>query len=202
MPLTRDTRGRDTGREALYGDLHQRLQGLVDRVCPASLLSFREDLAQEAVLRLLRAEKATTCMFVPTHTYLARVVRSVLIDKIRYRSVRRSEIARSASELEELARATSNPEIEARSRECLRKVAECILQVAPDRRRAVDALLDGLSISESSRRLDCSRKRVENLRHRGMADLRATLRDSGVGPDGVESQPPAARARYHGVSKS
>ena len=44
--------------------------------------------------------------------------------------------------------------------------------------------LDGDGVSEIARRLECPRKRVDNLLYRGLATLRRALTQQGIDPHG------------------
>ena len=66
------------------------------------------------------------------------------------------------------------------SRERALVVAEAMRTLLPDRRRAAQAHLAGFSVAETMTMYGWSRERARNLSTRGMADLRAALRERGI----------------------
>ena len=115
-----------------------------------------------------------------TPSYLHRVAQSTLIDELR-RVRRQRETALDDEGDAAIPIAQDDPERLAASREIGRGIQDCLREMTRDRRLAVTLYLQGHSVPESSRLLDWSPKRTENLVYRGLADLRECLASKGMG---------------------
>jgi RNA polymerase sigma-70 factor (ECF subfamily) len=115
-----------------------------------------------------------------TPSYLYKVAHSTLIDEVR-RVRRQRETALDEGMVASMPVAQEDPERRAASREIGRGIQDCLSRLKRERRLAVTLYLQGHSVPESSRLLDWSAKRTENLVYRGLADLRECLTSKGLG---------------------
>jgi RNA polymerase sigma factor (sigma-70 family) len=152
------------------------VQRHIDALCPVWLRSEREDLAQVAILKLLRSDteiRHRSALF-------RQVAYSVVVDEIRYRK-RRNVVGMSPSLPERIVNSKAiDPETRAMGTELGLKLVACLEGLAPERRRVVTLYLQSHRVPEIAEILGMDRKRVSNLVYRGMADLRAALRAAGV----------------------
>ena len=155
------------------------LRDAVGRVCRGPLGLHRDEIEQEARIRLWRALRRETAI-VDLRRYLRRIVATAAIDAMRQIRSRR-EIPlerheterRTAANTMELAATDPSPEQVASARE-LGAVARRILNELPaNRRRAVALYLRGLSAEEVAAVMGWSEPKARNLLYRGLADLRA-----------------------------
>ena len=167
-----------------YTKLRRDLARAVARVCPRWQPSFRDDLVQAAVMRVMQvlAKPAGAGEGDPplTASYLYKVAYSVLIDEIR-RERRRGETSLDEQDVSQQAMTEEDPERLARSRELGRGIQECLTGIKRERRLAVTLYLQGHSVPDAARLLEWPAKRTENLVYRGLADLRTCLTAKGMG---------------------
>jgi RNA polymerase sigma-70 factor (ECF subfamily) len=167
-----------------YTKLRRDLAKAVARVCPKWPAAQRDDLVQSAVMRVMHvlgrpdAENEGDPALSPS--YLYRVAQSTLIDELR-RVRRQRETALDDDVVASMPVAQDDPERLAASREIGQGIQDCLTQMKRERRLAVTLYLQGHSVPESSRLLDWSAKRTENLVYRGLADLRECLTSKGIG---------------------
>lgn len=76
--------------------------------------------------------------------------------------------------------APATPDHRLASRERAAAIADALKTLSPDRRRAVQAYLAGFSVPEVMTMYGWSYQRARNLSARGMADLRAALKERGI----------------------
>jgi RNA polymerase sigma-70 factor (ECF subfamily) len=161
-----------------HEQLRRDLVRAVRRVCPPSLAVDAEDLVQDSLIRLLRANKLDGGGNLSA-TYLKKVAYSAVIDEIRRRRRRISTIGGLETDIEatlDEARSTT-PEV------ALGNAMEICMQAIQDhRRRALTLHLLGYSGAEIAGMLECNAKRAENLTLRGLAQLRECLHGKGFGP--------------------
>jgi RNA polymerase sigma factor (sigma-70 family) len=74
----------------------------------------------------------------------------------------------------------NSPADQLAARERTRAVAEALKTLPLDRRRAAQAYLSGFSVAETMTMYGWTYQRARNLSARGMADLRAALRERGI----------------------
>ena len=170
-------------REERYAALLRDLTRAVHRGCPRDLRHQVDDLVQEGLLRILKIEQRRSRALELSTAHLACVARSVRIDAIRRLGAGPSIHPSEPARLERRAGAVApQAEVAVRWRELERTVEGCLGRISPDRRSAVELFLSGDSVREAAERLAWSRKRVENLVHRGLADLRRLMLAEGVRP--------------------
>jgi RNA polymerase sigma factor (sigma-70 family) len=92
----------------------------------------------------------------------------------------RKEADAQATERPELDGSVPMPDDELARQERSRLMADAVRTLAPDRRRAVQAYLAGFSVAESMTMYGWSYQKARNLVARGIADLRAALRERGI----------------------
>lgn len=170
--------GSDPGRTE-----HERVQRVlrqaVHRTCPAWLRDQAEDLVQEATLRVFRvAERSGKEQGALGTSYLWRVAHSAVMDEIRRRRRVREEAA-DESRLETVTSTSASPQ---RALEIRRAIAEGLGRLNAARRSAVLLSLYGFSLEETARALGWNRKRADNMRHLGLAELRRHLEERGIEP--------------------
>lgn len=167
---------------ARYETVRRRLDKAVRKVCPAHLADRADDLVQTAMMRVMeKCRQAPDSQF--NDTYLHRTAYHALVDEIR-RLRRRGEVGIDDEEGEPLPLAVDRPDPEQRAlgRQLGEAIAACLKRLVEARQRAVTLHLQGHSVPEAAKILDWSRKRVENLVYRGLADLRQCLELKGVTP--------------------
>ena len=146
----------------------------VARVCPAWLQSQREDIVQNALMRVLPGlGRVGEQEPVRTSSYLWQAAYTATMDEIRRRS-RRKEVALEDSVADRPAQGT-DPELGL-------EIRDCLTRLAPPRRRAVGLHLLGFHAEETARVLGFGTKQVQNLTYRGLADLRRCLEAKGIRP--------------------
>jgi RNA polymerase sigma-70 factor (ECF subfamily) len=177
--------GRDPAREAdpeRLARLRARIAMAIARACPAWLAADRDDLVQNAMLKVMRIERDREGNEEFSSSYLHRVAFSAVVDEMRLRR-RRSEVpldSDEGSDVQDIRNA--NPEHEMRAREIGSGMRACLAAMSGDRRVALTLRLLGHTVPEAASRLGWEGKRVENLVYRGLADLRACLERKGLKP--------------------
>jgi len=161
--------------------LRRSLEAAVATLCPRSLADRREDLVQEALLRVARILGRSGPERELNATYLWRTAYCALVDELR-RLRQRGEVALEAGPEEALPSPRPGPAAASRSREIRRALAECLKGLIEPRRLAVILHLQGERPREAAELLGWPRKRVHNLTFRGLRDLRRCLEGQGVTP--------------------
>ncbi len=163
-----------------YDDLRRQLLRAVRRTCPRWLADRAEDVVQSAMLRLLRHPGGENPAL-GNPSYVWRVAYTATVDEIR-RARREPDQISEESDVHDgegaapargAGRGTASPALGEALRACLRRLHEA-------RRHAVLLHFHGFALDESARLLGCDRKRLENLRYRGLSDLRRCLEEHGV----------------------
>ncbi len=172
-------------REGDYEKLRAELEKAVRRLCPPWLADRRDDLLQGALLRLLELERRELAAGEKSRelaaSYLWRVATTALIDEIR-RLRRRREV--EIDETVEGGLAAGDPAASeiVEGREIGRALRDCLQKMLENRRLVVTLHLQGYAVAEAAGLLDWDVKKVYNLVHRGLADLRGCLEDKGMAP--------------------
>lgn len=160
--------------------LRKRLESAVDRVCPAWLAAQRDDIVQEAMLRVLKILDKRDADASVNARYLWRVGYSATIDEIRRARAKREVPMDESSPDRESTRADADPIAALRSKEIQNGLRGCLGDLADGRRRAVTLYLQGHRLKEVATFLDKAPKNAENLVYRGLADLRGCLQGKGI----------------------
>lgn len=165
--------------------LRQDLENAVGTLCPPSLADRREDLVQEALVKVTRIvgrsapgrpQKELNA------TYLWRTAYCALVDELRRLRRRREVALDEAGPADALASPQPGPGAASRGREVRRALADCLKRLIEPRRLAVILHLQGERPREAAELLGWPRKRVHNLTFRGIRDLRSCLAEKGVAP--------------------
>ncbi len=159
--------------------LRARLDRAVRAICPPDLLANRDDLVQEAMLRVMHGHEGNREF---NTSYLRKAAYCALVDEIRKRRRWREESVEEETAATPFRSASPNPERIAAGRETGEAIRRCLLALIASRRRAVTLYLQGHRVPEVARLLDWGVKKAENLVFRGMADLRKCLSSRGVRP--------------------
>jgi RNA polymerase sigma-70 factor, ECF subfamily len=166
--------------DAELAALRQRLDGALRRICPPWLVGQRDDILQDAMVRVIRVLDRTGDAEV-SGAYLARVGYTAMIDEIRRVRRRREDALDDAAEPAAPA-AAGSPERTAASSQVLGGVRDCMARLVESRRRVVTLYLLGHGVGEIAATLDEPYKRIENLVHRGLTNLRDCLARKGISP--------------------
>jgi RNA polymerase sigma factor (sigma-70 family) len=156
------------------------LRDAVARVCRGPLGLQRDEIEQDARIRLWRALRRETNI-VDLRRYLHRIVATVAIDAMRHVRSRR-EVPLDSPEDDEPRGAPmpmsggASPERIAAAREEARIARQVLTGLPDDRRRAVMLHLRGFSTEEIAGLLGWTEPKARNLVYRGVAELRAKLR--------------------------
>lgn len=163
--------------EARFSDIRDELARAVAATCPHWLADRRDDIVQNAVLKLVKAEAKSEGNRQFVRSYLWKVAYSALVDEINRVTSRKESALEQA--LDNQISDRSDPRRETESRELGAAIQGCLRKLVAPRRRAVVLYLAGYGVPESAGLLGWRRKRVENLVYRGLANLRSCLRAKG-----------------------
>lgn len=159
--------------------LRFQLEKALTATCPQVLQQQREDLVQEAMVKVMRLASDSPDRELNA-TYLWRTAYCTLIDELRRRQ-RRGEVSlEEASAGEAIASPVPGPEARHRGAEIRRALRCCLEILVRPRRLAVILHLQGETAAETAQLLGWKRKQVYNLTTRGLADLRRCLTSKGV----------------------
>lgn len=161
--------------------MHEILTEAVRRVCPPWLAARREDIVQAALVKVLRLTDRGEESAPRTASYLWKVAFSVTMNELR--AVRRArEVAVDEGMLDaQPSEPGTDPHDAAVSSALESATADCLAGLVAPRRLAVRLHLWGFGLKESAAILGWSGKRIDNLRYRGLSDLRACLQAKGWG---------------------
>lgn len=169
-----------TTPDADFEALREILGRLVRKVCPAWLVSERDDLVQSACLRIVKKCHEAEEKVSLGASYLWMVAHSTVMDEIRRRR-RSREVAWDGAGPEEPATEASTAETRQARGELRDAIRLGLLTLDDSRRRAVLLYLHGFSLEESARLLGWNTKRVDNRRYHGLRQLRDYLTQRGLG---------------------
>ena len=155
----------------------------VDRLCRRWPAETRDDVLQDAMIRVFRASERHEADHL-SNAYLHRAAYSAMIDEAR-RHQRRREVGLEES-LTEVVYADpksdeyAGPEEAAYLANLGSGIFDCLEGLRENRRAALVLHLKGYSAQEASVTLGWNLKKVRNLVARGRADLRACLHGKGL----------------------
>lgn len=170
-----------TRPEEALEELVRRFSGLVkaaaSRVGGTRGLQVAEDVGQQVFVNIWRQlEREQTIDDPRSYIYKCAVRETVRLLQ--------SESRRPAVALEEVVAepmdASASPEAQLAAGDTTAALAAALDSLAPDRRRAVEAHLQGYDVAEIMRMFGWPYQRARNLIARGMADLRAALAARGI----------------------
>jgi RNA polymerase sigma factor (sigma-70 family) len=149
------------------------LRDAVARVCRGPLGLHRDEIEQEARIRLWRACRRETAIQ-DLRLYLHRVVATAAIDAMRQVRSRR-EIPLEVPDIERADR--PSPERIAAAREQVDAARRALAGLTANRRRAVGLHLQGFTSEEIASLTRWTEAKARNLVYRGLAELREKLRE-------------------------
>ncbi len=169
------------------------LRDAVARVCRGPLGLQRDEIEQEARIRLWRALRRETTI-VDLRLYLHRIVATAAIDAMRQVRSRRETPLESPNFEGDDQRWTSvdvatlaggaSPERIVSGRELVGVARHVLAGLPANRRRAVGLYLQGFTSEEIARIMGWSEAKARNLVYRGLGELREKLRSAtAIGPD-------------------
>jgi len=156
------------------------LSRVIARVCPGWLAHAREDIVQDACLRIAKAWSDSEESGDFGTSYLWKVGHSAVMDEIRRR--RRRQEASLSDPSEQPDSAAVSPARRGASAELRREIHDGLRLLQEPRRWAVLLYLYGFSLRDSATTLGWTTKRVDNQRYRGLAELRDYLESRGFKP--------------------
>jgi RNA polymerase sigma factor (sigma-70 family) len=168
-----------TGTDEQLADLVRRFSRIV-RAAAARVGGVRgrqlaDDVEQQVFVSLWKQVSREQIIVNPASYIYRCAVRETI------RLLNREHPADALDEAAELvAGADPAPDERLEVRERSRAMADALRHLAVDRRRAVQAHLAGFSVAETMAMYGWSYQRTRNLVARGMADLRARLKERGV----------------------
>lgn len=166
------------GRSDVDGEVRARLFRAVQRFAPPWMSDQLEDLAQTAVMRILRGSPSWTL----DDPLLRKIAYSVVIDELRRRK-RRPEVEMSPSMPERIANSGDvSPEILIHGVGIGESVLTALQRLSVERKRAVTLYLQDHTVPEIASLLGWDVKRASNSVYRGLADLKGELERCGVLP--------------------
>ena len=177
-------------------DVDERLQALLDaygsflrsavrRLCPATLGVTVEEIEQDARIRLWHALRRERTIADPA-SYLYRIAATAAIDAVRRVRARRETQMDSTVVLDEhaavlpIVSTDRTPEQLVVDQQVSDRIADAVARLADNRRRAVGLHLQGFTSTEIGQLLGWTEPKARNLTHRGLNDLRASLRSEGI----------------------
>ncbi len=163
---------------ALLDEYGSFLRRTITRLCPRDLGLVADEIEQDVRLRLWR----TIQRDIPIRdrmSYIYRVAMTTTIDAIRRAKARREEPLDNGPE-EAGDRPSVSPQDRLRQQEIVNQIRHALGTLNPPRRRAVGLHLQGLSSDEIADLLGWTEPKARNLVYRGLADLRARLRERGI----------------------
>lgn len=171
--------------DAHFETIRAQLLRLVRSRCPRWLADQAEDIVQSALARALDAgrRQGKDASEEPSVAYLMTTAQHALIDEIR-RKFRQVEVPLENDQGEAPGAIASGADQEQalHARAIEAGLRDCLQQLAPSRRQVVALHLLGHVTGEIVERLAQSRKSVEHLTYRGLADLRDCLDAKGLRP--------------------
>lgn len=136
-----------------------------------------EDVEQQVFLNLWKQlEREQSIENPASYIYRCAIRETVRLLKVRDRD--RLEL--NMLDTRPMPVSEKTPDTALAARERARQIADALRSLQPDRRRAAQAYLQGLSTADMMRLYGWSYERARNLSTRGMADLRAALRKRGI----------------------
>ena len=167
--------------QAEFDHIRRILERAVRRICPSWLAGQSEDLVQNACLRVVQIWDKSEEPAALGSSYLWQVAHSAVMDEIRQRR-RHRDVAMDDPGTSEPSSGAPSPEQASSAAELRAAIETGVRRLKDSRRAAVLLYLYGFSLEDSARSLGWTRKRVDNQRYQGLAELRAYLKRRGVEP--------------------
>ncbi len=159
-----------------------QMLALVRRICPRWLADQAEDIVQTALLSVLQHQKRGGEDPLTPASYLMRAAHNALIDEVRRRFRRPTEIQGDPMDLKPAVSPNPTPDDRASSLEIDRGIRGCLASLPRARRIAVTLHLLGYSLRETGEGFGWTPKRTEHLIYRGLEDIRRCLTRKGLAP--------------------
>jgi len=162
----------------------------IARVCPNYLYPYRDEIEQEARIRLWHALRSERTIADPA-SYLYRIAATATIDAVRRIKARRESPLSIVEEMEEgpsvvrAVESADSPERVAAGKEIGRRIRAAMAILPEKRRRAVGLYLQGFTSEEIATLLGWSEPKARNLVYRGLKDLRQQLEKHGLDTSGA-----------------
>ncbi len=145
-----------------------------------------EEVVQEVRIRLWRAFPDSEQISRLGASYVYRTATSAALDLIRRRRARGADITDPVDDrVDMLPTQMRGPQAELESSEALSDILAAVEALLPPRRAVVRMFLNGYDREEIAETLGWSEGKTRNLLYRGLADLRARLRERGIDPERV-----------------
>ena len=173
-----EARHSDARFEALVRDYGRLIRHAIRRAARADAPRLADDIEQTVLVALWQQVAREQVIDHPA----SYVYRAAVRETIRAIRRDRAQSARAEPDRGEVERVTTGttPEDDVRRREQRDLLRASLETLAPDRARAVKAHLSGFSVEEIMALCGWPYQRARNLIARGMADLRAALRERGI----------------------
>lgn len=161
------------------------LRRAIARVCPNYLYVYRDEIEQEARVRLWQALRRERNIADPA-SYLYRIAATATIDAVRRIKTRRESPLSVVEDLEEgppglrSVESADSPERVAAGKEIGRSIHDALATLPEKRRRAVGLYLQGFTSQEIGALLGWSEPKARNLVYRGLKELRQQLEKHGL----------------------
>ncbi|MEO8678623.1 MAG: sigma-70 family RNA polymerase sigma factor, partial [Vicinamibacterales bacterium] len=166
----------DAQLEALVRQFSRLVRSVAGRVGGPQGRQIADDVEQHVFLNLWKQLRREQNIENPG----SYIYRCAVRETVRLLSVERKADHEGDDAAEFVRDPAIGPDDQVASRERSRLVAEALRTLPPDRRRAAQAYLAGFSVPETMTMFGWSYERARNLSARGMADLRAALRERGI----------------------
>jgi RNA polymerase sigma factor (sigma-70 family) len=174
------------GNRSLTDDQLERLRrGLeraVARQCPRWLAERREDIVQNALIRVVEAWRKAERSQDPSHSYLVKAAFTAIAGEIRTLRKERSTSLDAVPEAHAAGGGDPTPESRMQGRELAAAIRSCLAALGAPRRVAVALALAGYGRERIAQLLGVEVKKVDNDRHRGLKDLQRCLEEKGFTP--------------------
>ncbi len=145
-----------------------------------------EEVVQEVRIRLWRAFPDSEQISRLGASYVYRMATTAALDLIRRRRARGGDVTDSVDDrVETLPTHMRGPQAELESSEAVDDILAAVEVLLPARRAVVRMFLNGYDREEIADVLGWSEGKTRNLLYRGLADLRAALRERGIDPERV-----------------
>lgn len=166
--------------------LQRKLAKAVSSVCPPHLADRREDLVQDALIKVVQILRDRPVDTELNATYLWRTAYCALVDELRVLR-RRAEVPLGDGDEDDgpaisLVSPAPGPARAGAGAEIRRALSHCLGRLVESRRLAVILHLQGESAAEAGEILGWATKKIYNLTFRGLQDLRECLKGQGVTP--------------------
>lgn len=162
--------------ETLIRQFSRLVRSVAGKVGGSQGRQIAEDVEQHVFLNLWKQLDREQIIENPA----SYIYRCAVRETVRLLSIERKDELSPEDSYEPSSSTVPMPDAQLASRERAGIVAEALRTLSPDRRRAAQAYLAGFSVPETMTMYGWSYERARNLSARGMADLRAALRERGI----------------------